>query len=195
MTIEIYSEEEFYRCVNDRRYKATIIKFHAKWCQPCKGISPFYDDLARRHTDIQFLSIDAVAHPVITAVHGVTAIPTFISYKNGVKTNDVITGVKTDEIARFVHRQAHQNPQALPPPPPPNHQYHPHQHPLNQYQQPQPQQYQHHHHHHHNQQQQHHQPQTPATQAYHNNYDHYYNSYPSSANSKSKDLLKKCVIL
>lgn len=106
MVHEVRSEEEFHHSVNDRRFNATIVKFHAQWCDPCKGIKPLFHQLSRQHPNLKFVSVDIDSFRMLTAMNGVNAMPTFLVFKNGMKTNDIITGAKHDALVKVAHKYA-----------------------------------------------------------------------------------------
>lgn len=103
MITEIQNENEFYRCINDRRYKATIVKFYTNWCPPCKSIKQFFEELSFQYSDLQFLAVDIDSFRILAGYNGVHAMPTFCFYKDGTKTSDNILGAKRDELARVIH--------------------------------------------------------------------------------------------
>lgn len=110
MVIEISNENEFYQRINNRHFKATIVKFYAKWCNPCQVIAPFFEQLSFKYPDLQFLAVDIELFRILAAYNGVYAMPTFCVYKNGVKTQDSILGAKRDDLERIVHFYATQIP-------------------------------------------------------------------------------------
>lgn len=61
----------------------TLVDFWAEWCSPCKFMLPVFSRLAKKYQSIQFarLNVDQ-AQSVATRI-GVSAIPTFIMFKNG----------------------------------------------------------------------------------------------------------------
>lgn len=59
-----------------------VVKFTAKWCQPCKIIHPFYLELAKLYKEILFLEIDIDNEEIMNTVN-VKALPTFQFYFKG----------------------------------------------------------------------------------------------------------------
>lgn len=51
-------------------------------CGPCLRISPIFESLSNRYTDVVFLKADVDASPLTALSEGVQAMPTFIFYKN-----------------------------------------------------------------------------------------------------------------
>jgi thiol-disulfide isomerase/thioredoxin len=48
---------EFAKLLRDAGGKLVVVDYSASWCGPCKAISPLYDELARKHTDVVFLKV------------------------------------------------------------------------------------------------------------------------------------------
>ncbi len=84
--VHIQSEAQFNNCIHDTQFVATIVDFKATWCGPCVGIAPFYDELSKNNTDLQFLSVDVDEFPTLSQQANVRAMPTFVVYKDGVLT-------------------------------------------------------------------------------------------------------------
>lgn len=179
MVLEIRSEEEFHRLINDRRYKASIVKFFAPWCKPCQSIGPVFDQIAREHHQIQFLAVNVDSFPLLAALNDVHALPTFCVFGNGAKIHENIMGVKHEDLHRVVKKFSHDQ-----------HQHHySYDHSTNRGHENHHNTYANNHHHyshrdHPYQHEQHHY----ANKNHYNDDVHY-------KSSKSKDILKKCVIL
>lgn len=71
-----------------------LIDFFATWCGPCKTIAPFYEELARTHTNIEFVKWDVDSADALTSQFEVSAIPTFILLEKSGKTYKVKGTVK-----------------------------------------------------------------------------------------------------
>ncbi|DBA03467.1 TPA: hypothetical protein N0F65_002875 [Lagenidium giganteum] len=63
--------------------KKAIVYFTAKWCPPCKMISPVYDELSSQYTDIEFAKVDVDELDETAAKAGVRSMPTFYLFDNG----------------------------------------------------------------------------------------------------------------
>ncbi|KAI1438302.1 thioredoxin-like protein [Xylaria sp. CBS 124048] len=75
------------------------VDFYADWCPPCKTIAPVYEGLAARHGIegvLAFAKVNVDHVQDIARTHGVTAMPTFMFFKDGrqvaVNGNSVIRG-------------------------------------------------------------------------------------------------------
>lgn len=68
-----------------KSYKRSVIMYSAKWCDACKDIEPLYGRIAKRyHKRIAFGYCD-----IDKADLDFTAIPIFVSFKNGRHLNSI----------------------------------------------------------------------------------------------------------
>jgi thioredoxin 1 len=78
--------------------KKVLVNLSASWCQPCKAIQPAVDELAKQNPDVIIVRVDVDDNPESASKYQVTAIPTFILFKNGVQAGMVrganLSGVK-----------------------------------------------------------------------------------------------------
>jgi thioredoxin 1 len=63
-----------------------VADFYADWCGPCRTIAPMYAQLAKTHSVPNYLAFAKVNVDTVQAVaaqYGVSAMPTFMFFKNG----------------------------------------------------------------------------------------------------------------
>lgn len=74
--------------------KLVVVDFTASWCGPCKRIAPFFEELSSKYPRAVFLKVDVDECADTAAAHGVSAMPTFIFFRNKTKV-DRIQGADT----------------------------------------------------------------------------------------------------
>ncbi|KAH6691560.1 thioredoxin [Plectosphaerella plurivora] len=104
--IKIESKAQFDKLVKDT--PIVIADFYADWCGPCKAIAPLFQKLAESAANVEsvaFVKIDTDALKDIAAQHQVTALPTFMVFKDG-KVLEKIQGADPNKLRQTVMRLA-----------------------------------------------------------------------------------------
>ncbi|KAJ5944383.1 hypothetical protein N7516_004551 [Penicillium verrucosum] len=104
--IEISSKEQFTSLLTSSRL--VVADFHADWCGPCKAIAPAYNSLATqlsRPNHITFTKINVDHQQELAQAYGVTAMPTFIVFKNG-RVNQTVKGANPAQLNQIVQKLA-----------------------------------------------------------------------------------------
>ena len=79
-----------------------VIDFSATWCGPCKRIAPEVDKLERKYDfEIKVFKVDVDECSEIAETMKVTAMPTFIYYKNNVEVARKV-GANLSEIEKLI---------------------------------------------------------------------------------------------
>ncbi|EMD64993.1 hypothetical protein COCSADRAFT_36342 [Bipolaris sorokiniana ND90Pr] len=90
MPTEISAPLHFHTLLNAHTY--LIADFYATWCPPCKQIAPVYNQFSNTRSvpgKFAFVKINVDEQREIAAQYGVTAMPTFMLFKNGKKVEEV----------------------------------------------------------------------------------------------------------
>ncbi|XP_011425198.2 thioredoxin-like protein 1 [Crassostrea angulata] len=69
--------------------KLVVVDYYATWCGPCRRIAPVYGELSLKYPNVVFLKVDVDQCQETAQSQGVTAMPTFIFYKNKVKVDEM----------------------------------------------------------------------------------------------------------
>merc|ERR1712180_297579 len=65
--------------------KLVVVDFFATWCGPCKMIAPKLEAMDAEMDDVVFLKVDVDECDDLAKEHEISAMPTFIFFKNGEK--------------------------------------------------------------------------------------------------------------
>lgn len=77
--------------------RPVLIDFWADWCAPCHMMTPIVEALAGKYDGkVAFAKVNVDENSSIAVEYGITAIPTFIIFKNG-KFLDVVVGAVGEE--------------------------------------------------------------------------------------------------
>ncbi|EUC32146.1 hypothetical protein COCCADRAFT_6111 [Bipolaris zeicola 26-R-13] len=90
MPTEISAPLHFRTLLNAHTY--LIADFYATWCPPCKQIAPVYNQFSNTHSvsgKFAFVKINVDEQREIAGQYGVTAMPTFMLFKDGKKVEEV----------------------------------------------------------------------------------------------------------
>eukprot|EP00286_Rhodomonas_abbreviata_P016821 CAMPEP_0181319238 /NCGR_PEP_ID=MMETSP1101-20121128/17460_1 /TAXON_ID=46948 /ORGANISM="Rhodomonas abbreviata, Strain Caron Lab Isolate" /LENGTH=131 /DNA_ID=CAMNT_0023426815 /DNA_START=22 /DNA_END=417 /DNA_ORIENTATION=+ len=105
MVKEIPTEEEFDELLKDAGTKTVVVDFTATWCGPCKKIAPLFTKLSTENEGAIFVKVDVDDNAEISERYGVSAMPTFMAFKDGKKLGE-LTGAAEDKLTEFVEKHA-----------------------------------------------------------------------------------------
>ena len=89
--VNIETDAEFQPQLTGAGVKLVVVDFFATWCGPCQRIAPVFEQLAAKYGNAVFLKVDVDKCPDVGAANNVTAMPTFIFFRNAVKI-DMLRG-------------------------------------------------------------------------------------------------------
>ena len=98
--MEVYDEDKhnIHSAIDSGKAVCSILS--AKWCGPCKRITPDMNKLADENKTIQFYYVDVDEWEEIAGEgdggFNVSQLPTFVFYKNGNEVSQRITGANLD---------------------------------------------------------------------------------------------------
>ncbi|KAJ5279326.1 thioredoxin [Penicillium angulare] len=85
--IEITSAAEWQEKIENSK-DLILVDFFADWCGPCKAIAPVIEKLSLQHENIKFYQVDVDKLNDVAADNGISAMPTFLFFKDGKKLED-----------------------------------------------------------------------------------------------------------
>jgi len=74
-----------------------VVDFYADWCPPCRAIAPIFSNLADQHSSNSHLAFAKVNVDHVNNVaerFGVSAMPTFMFFQNGVPNGLAVESIK-----------------------------------------------------------------------------------------------------
>lgn len=100
---------EFASLLSSNMY--VVADFYADWCGPCKQIAPMYEQFAKASTVpgyLAFAKVNVDHNKEVAAKYGVSAMPTFMFFKNGtqvgVNGQPVIRGADLPSLKKAVEK-------------------------------------------------------------------------------------------
>lgn len=85
--------------------KPMVIKFEAKWCAPCKAMTPVLVDIEKQYGDrVDFFTANVEHCQLISQRYGVTQIPAVIVLDGGIVTGKRIGAGSRQEITEWMVR-------------------------------------------------------------------------------------------
>jgi len=87
---EVENDEEFTLLIETAGESLVAVDFYAVWCGPCKQISPFFDQLCKRYTNVLFFRVDVDKLKLTAMKYQVSAMPTFGFFRGGQQIDKLV---------------------------------------------------------------------------------------------------------
>lgn len=82
-----------------------IVDYSAQWCGPCRMMAPIFERLANDFAGkIIFGKIDVDEEPSIAQAYGITAVPTFIIFKDAKPVESILGAVGYDRLYKALKK-------------------------------------------------------------------------------------------
>nr|XP_039270596.1 thioredoxin-like [Styela clava] len=88
--IQCHTKEDFDKQLCDAGQKLVVVDFYATWCGPCKVIGPKVAAMSGEYKNAVFLKVDVDENSDTTEKHGISAMPTFLFFKDGQKVDELV---------------------------------------------------------------------------------------------------------
>jgi len=103
MVKQVTSLKEFDDELVNAGNKLVVVDFFAQWCGPCKRIAPKLQEWSEEmHDDVVFIKVDVDENIEVGEIHKVSAMPTFMFFKHGLKCSDDFIGASTDKLKEII---------------------------------------------------------------------------------------------
>lgn len=80
-----------------------LVDFWAKWCEPCRMVTPIIEELAREyHKKIKVGKIDIEENPNTPTHYGVMSIPTIMFFKKGRVVDQAVGALSKAELQKKI---------------------------------------------------------------------------------------------
>lgn len=80
-----------------------LVDFFAKWCGPCKMLSPIVDELSNEVQDVVFVKVDIDESVDLANKFGILSIPTLLIFKNGKLSGKEVGFLSKSDLIRFIN--------------------------------------------------------------------------------------------
>eukprot|EP00389_Voromonas_pontica_P002876 GDKH01004271.1.p1 GENE.GDKH01004271.1~~GDKH01004271.1.p1 ORF type:complete len:107 (-),score=20.10 GDKH01004271.1:54-374(-) len=99
--VHLKSEDEFKQVI--AKDQVVCVDFFAEWCGPCKLMAPKIEAMSEEFPDVVFAKLDVDELEAISEGEDVSAMPTFIFYKDG-KRLDTYVGANDGGLRAVCER-------------------------------------------------------------------------------------------
>lgn len=99
MSAKILSKEAFNKGISKG---VSIVDFWAPWCGACRMTMPVFEQIAEKRSDANFFKYNIDDDQELPTQFGISAIPTFIVFKDGKEVDRVVGHVTVKSISDLI---------------------------------------------------------------------------------------------
>lgn len=103
--VEVTSQQQLEELFGKAGKCLTVLHFQAAWAPQCVQMNEVMAELAKEHTHVTFVKLEAEAVPEVSEKYGISSVPTFLFFKAGEKI-DSLDGAHALELTKKVQRLA-----------------------------------------------------------------------------------------
>ncbi|KAM9133996.1 glutaredoxin-3 [Pangshura tecta] len=102
---EVGSAGRFRELLQQKGKSLVVVHFWAPWAPQCIQMNDVMAELAKEHSQVTFVKLEAEAVPEVSEKYEISSVPTFLFFKNSQKI-DRLDGAHAPELTKKVQRHA-----------------------------------------------------------------------------------------
>lgn len=95
----IKTEEEFNKEIMNNK---VVVDFFAKWCGPCKMLTPIIEEVSNELNEITFLKVDIDEIESLPRQFDIMSIPTLLIFEKGKMIKKNVGYIDKEELMQFI---------------------------------------------------------------------------------------------
>jgi len=107
MVVELNTAADFKeKVMDDKSGDLIVVDFFAQWCAPCKMIAPKIEKMSKEDfpTGVKFFKVDVDENEDTAQEQEISAMPTFLFFRNGQKLADNVMGANEAKIKELIEK-------------------------------------------------------------------------------------------
>ncbi len=96
MSHKVLTDENFQEEIRNNRW-IYVVDFRATRCQPCKMLSPIFDNLSKKFPEINFWKCDVDENQTTSLQYQIQWLPTILIFKDGKQITEPLMGVRSEK--------------------------------------------------------------------------------------------------